>query len=101
MPWYANHICTTFIAKIDMLNRFDQSLVLNFFKTKTFLVAPFVPINFAACAVLDLCFDRMGDGRLNHIGICISGRVFLTSSHASVRPPFLHKFLSKNRNRLF
>ena len=31
MHWYANQTSTTFIAKIDRLNRFDQSLVPNFY----------------------------------------------------------------------
>ena len=55
-----------------------------------------MPINFSTCTLIELFCDWMWDGQLNHIGICIWGRVILPPLHESVRPPFLHKSPSKN-----
>ena len=55
-----------------------------------------MPINFATCAVIELWCDWIWDSQLNHIGICIWGRVLLPPSHASVRQPFLRQPPSKN-----
>ena len=96
MPWYANQTSTTFISKIDRLNRFYQSLLPNFFGVKTFLEARIVHINLATCAAIQLFCDSMWDGQLNHIGICIWVRILLPPSHASLQPPFLHQSPSKN-----
>ena len=63
---------------------------------KTFLAAPIVPINFYACAVMELCCDWLWYGQLNHIGFYIWSRLILPPSRVSVRPPFLHWASSKD-----
>ena len=67
-----------------------------FFDVKTFLAAHIVSINLATCTKIELCCDWMWGGHLNHIGICIWGRVLCHPSHASARPPFNHQSPSKN-----
>ena len=97
IPWYYNQTLTTFTKKTNRLNCFDQSLVTNFFSdVKTFFAAPFVPINLDTCAVIDLCCDLLWDGQINRIGICTWVRVLFTPLRASVRPPFLRRYPSKN-----
>ena len=54
------------------------------------------PINLATCAVVDLFYDWLLDGHINHIGLCIWGRVLLPPLHASVCLPFIHITPSKN-----
>ena len=55
-----------------------------------------MPINLATCAVIELCCDWLWGAHINHIGICIWGRFLLPPLRASVRPPFLHRSISKN-----
>ena len=96
MPCYSNQTSTTFIVETYRLNRFNQSLVINFFNVNNCLAVPIVPINLATCAVVYLWCDCMWDNQLNHIELRIWGSVLLSPSHASVRLPFLHQASSKN-----
>ena len=55
-----------------------------------------MPINLDTLYVLDLCFNWLWGGQINHIGICIWSRFLLPPLRVSVRPPFLHLCPSKN-----
>ena len=94
-------VCQPYIDHIHRKKRYIEPLrpifsTQLFFNVKTFLAAHIVPINLATCAKIELCCDWLWGGQLNHIGICIWGRLLLPPSRASVRPPFPHQCPSKN-----
>ena len=98
MPWYANQTLTTFIAKIDRLNHFNQSFVPIFFSMSriSWWHLWHLPITLATCTVVDIWCSWIWDCQIKHIRICNWGRVLLLPPHTSVRPPFLNLSPSKN-----
>ena len=60
-----------------------------------------MPINLVTCAAVNLCCDWLLSGQLNHVELCVWGRVLLHPSHTSVQTPFIHRSPLQMRYHLF